>query len=303
MSKLFKLFVASAICLLFVFAFAGFASAEETKVGTVNCEILNLREKPDTTSNILLKLQQGAQVTIISSSNGWSNVTYNKVTGWVSSEYISVKDNSIGTGVITGSVVNVRASASTTSGIVTTVEKGEKVSVYSRSDGWYKIKTSNGSVGWVSSEYLTLSSASRGTADQVQSAESDASDKTADTAGNEIIQYAKKFVGTAYVYGGSSPSGFDCSGFTQYVYKHFGYSLNRVASSQAGQGTSVKKADLQPGDLIFFTCRSKYIDHVGMYVGNGKFIHAASSRIGRVVVEDLSGYYSTHYAGARRILK
>jgi cell wall-associated NlpC family hydrolase len=224
------------------------------------------------------------------------------VTGWASSQYISVKDSAIGTAVVTGSVVNVRESSSTSSSIVAKVEKGDRVSVYSRRSVWYKVKTSSGIVGWISGDYISMASASRGAADQIGSAESNASDSDTDTAGNKLVQYAKKFVGTAYVYGGSSPSGFDCSGFTQYVYKHFGYSLNRVASSQAGQGKSVSKANLQPGDLVFFTFRSKYINHVGMYIGGGKFIHAASSRIGRVVIENLSGCYSTYYAGARRII-
>jgi cell wall-associated NlpC family hydrolase len=97
-----------------------------------------------------------------------------------------------------------------------------------------------------------------------------------DASGSEIVAYAKKFIGSPYVHGGSSPSGFDCSGFTQYVYSHFGGSLPRTASGQYSCGSFVDKSDLQPGDLVFFTPSSgaSRISHVGIYVGGGSFIHS-----------------------------
>lgn len=91
------------------------------------------------------------------------------------------------------------------------------------------------------------------------------------TSGNDVIQYAAKFIGTPYVWGGSTPSGFDCSGFTMYVYAHFGIRLPHSSKAQAGYGTAVSRADLQPGDLVFF---GSPIHHVGIYVGNGYYIHA-----------------------------
>jgi peptidoglycan DL-endopeptidase CwlO len=93
-----------------------------------------------------------------------------------------------------------------------------------------------------------------------------------------LVVYAANFLGTKYVWGGTTPRGFDCSGFTKYVFAHFGINLNRVSGDQAKQGTYVTKANLQPGDLVFF---GSPIHHVGIYVGNNSFIHAP--RTGDVV--------------------
>jgi cell wall-associated NlpC family hydrolase len=118
----------------------------------------------------------------------------------------------------------------------------------------------------------------------------------------EIIAYAKKFMGVKYVFGGESPSGFDCSGFTMYVFKKFGIDLPHSARSQAGLGLAVSKSDLIPGDLVFFHTYTSGISHVGIYVGNNNFIEASSSR-GIAVTSLSSSYYSTRYIGATRILK
>ncbi|MDP4091837.1 MAG: SH3 domain-containing C40 family peptidase [Bacillota bacterium] len=306
MSRFYKLLIGSAVTLIIIVFCSGFAFADENKVGTVTCDTLNMRETPDTSSKILLKLQQGNQVSIKDTSKDWYKVTYDNVTGWVSSDYVSIKDTTIGTGTVTGSVVNVRQSADASSAILAKVEKGNTVSIYARADGWYKVKTSEGVVGWVSSDYVSLrdANASRSAADVISSAESNGSgtDKTDGSKAADLIEYAKKYVGSPYVYGGTSPKGFDCSGFSGYVYSHFGIKLSRTASAQALEGEKVSKDQLKPGDLIFFKCHHSYIDHVGIYIGDGKFIHAASSSVGRVVIESFSGYYSTHYSTARRIL-
>ena len=94
-----------------------------------------------------------------------------------------------------------------------------------------------------------------------------------------VVNYAKKYLGVKYVWGGTSPNGFDCSGLVQYVYRQFGIKLNRVAADQAKQGTKVTRAQLRPGDLVFFNTDSRSgIDHVGIYIGNNQFLHAASGR-------------------------
>jgi hypothetical protein len=119
--------------------------------------------------------------------------------------------------------------------------------------------------------------------------------------GYQVVDYAKNFLGVRYVYGGTTPNGFDCSGFTSYVYKHFGISLPRTSGSQFSIGKSVSKSSMLPGDLVFFrnTYRSG-ISHVGIYIGENKFINAASSGVG--IASLSSSYWSSKYAGAKRVL-
>lgn len=116
---------------------------------------------------------------------------------------------------------------------------------------------------------------------------------------SQVASYAYNFLGRPYVYGANGPDAFDCSGFTSYVYRHFGVSLPRTARSQFSAGSAVSRDNLAPGDLVFFNTVG-YLGHVGLYIGGGDFIHAASS--GRVKISSLSeGYYRTRYAGARRV--
>ena len=115
--------------------------------------------------------------------------------------------------------------------------------------------------------------------------------------GVQIVAYAKRFRGTRYVYGGTSPrSGFDCSGFVRFVYAHFGITLPHSSYGDFDRGRRVSRSALRPGDLVFFDS----VGHVGIYVGNGRFIHAPHSGT-RVRVESLAGWYSSRFVGARRI--
>jgi cell wall-associated NlpC family hydrolase len=114
--------------------------------------------------------------------------------------------------------------------------------------------------------------------------------------GKRVVRFARHLVGIRYVYGGSSPrSGFDCSGFVRYVYGHFGVSLPRTTWGQFDRGRRVSRYGLRPGDLVFFDG----VGHVGMYVGNGRFIHAPHSGT-RVRIERMAGWYSSRFVGARR---
>ncbi len=122
--------------------------------------------------------------------------------------------------------------------------------------------------------------------------------------GNEVVEYAKSFLGSRYVSGGTSPNGFDCSGFTQFVYAHFGYSIARVASAQSANGVEVSRENLQLGDLILFQDSGRtMIGHVAIYIGDGNFIHAANPSRG-VVIDNLNtnSYYNIRFVTARRII-
>lgn len=118
-----------------------------------------------------------------------------------------------------------------------------------------------------------------------------------------VCQFGAKYLGTPYHYGGSSPSGFDCSGFVNFVFKQYGYSLPRTAASIYGVGVPVDKSSLQEGDLVFFQGPgASCINHVGIYAGNNQFIHSSSGKARGVTYSSLDGpYYSEYYAGAKRI--
>ena len=129
--------------------------------------------------------------------------------------------------------------------------------------------------------------------------------ETTSSKGEEIVAYANQYLGCSYVYGGSGPSTFDCSGFTMYVYKHFGYSLSHSATAQSYEGTTISKENLQVGDLVFFSDYQTLegIGHCGIYIGNGEFIHASSGSGCCVKVSNLlSGSYNTRYVTARRLI-
>lgn len=125
----------------------------------------------------------------------------------------------------------------------------------------------------------------------------------------DMLGFAKRFMGTRYVHGGRSPKGFDCSGFTSYVYANFGYTLSPSSSVQSTQGRKVKRKEVQPGDLLFFTgraSRSGRVGHVGIAIsadpvsGEITFIHAARSGIR---IDKLSApYYAARFLSARRVL-
>lgn len=120
-----------------------------------------------------------------------------------------------------------------------------------------------------------------------------------------VIDYAKKFLGIKYKWGGTTTKGFDCSGFVKYVFKNFGVTLSRTSSTQAKNGTYIKKANLKTGDLVFFDTNGgkNGINHVGIYIGSGKFIHSSSSHSGVTISTLSSGFYSKTYMTARRVMK
>lgn len=130
----------------------------------------------------------------------------------------------------------------------------------------------------------------------------DGGDYVETTILDDLVAFAKSFLGYPYVYGGNGPNSFDCSGFVLYVYRHFGYSFSRGAQEQYLDGVPVEKSDLIPGDLVFFHAGGDYITHVGLYIGDGYFIHAANSTRGVVIDTLMSGYYDSHYYGACRII-
>ena len=180
------------------------------------------------------------------------------------------------------------------------------VQVLSEENGWSKVKVED-KEGYISSSLLseTKQETSRSSSTPrnvtknketvVQEKEEQTNNSSAQTSGATVVEYAKKFIGVKYKYGGSSPStGFDCSGFTKYVYSHFGVSLPRTSSAQGKVGTAVSKSNLALGDLVV------YSGHVAIYVGGGNVIHAP--RPGKTVCIVPLNQAASNYIGARRVL-
>ena len=259
--------------------------------GSVKGSDVRMRSGPGTNYSILGTYQNGTALTVTGTENGWSKVTIGGTSGYIRSDYVSGGADSK-TGYIKGTGVRMRSGASTTSSILGVYNTGTEMTITGESGNWYKVSY-GGKDGYVNSAYVSTTKTEGG----------NGGGSTPSTSiGETIVATAKQYMGAPYVYGGMSPSGFDCSGFVNYVYKLCGYSMSRVASSiYNNNGTYVEKANLQIGDLVFFASNSSSIGHVGIYIGNGQFIHS-SSGAGCVVISDLSSsYYLKNYVGAKRI--
>lgn len=273
--------------------------------GTVKCSSsVNLRSAANTSSSILAELKNGTAVTVVSTANGWCKVTYSGKTGYIKQDYVSTTGSasnntsaSTGTAAVVkcSSTVNFRSAASTSSTILGELKNGTAVTVLSTSNGWSKVSYA-GKTGYISADYLVT--ASSGTA---ISPSNTAASVSISAKRQSVLNYAAQFLGVPYVYGGSTPSGFDCSGFTSYVFKNTVGSIPRVAQAQYDATTRVSRDDLLPGDLVFFGSSTSSISHVGIYVGSNQFIHAPST--GDVVkYSSLTGSYATRYQGAGRVI-
>lgn len=212
---------------------------------------------------------------------------------------------------INASSVYVRKEPSTSAEIVTTLIRNTDVTVVGESGDWYKVIYKDYS-GYIYKELLSdkkteetnRSSANRESATTVSSITTETTAEET-SKGQEIVEYAKQYLGCPYVYGGSGDKSFDCSGFTMYVYKKFGYTLSHSAIAQSKVGTYVAKEDLQAGDLVFFLDYETMdgIGHCGIYIGNGEFIHASSGSGYCVKISNLlTGSYNKRYATARRLI-
>lgn len=282
--------------------------------GTVNTQgsSLRLRSDASTSASVLKNLAHGTEVEVLSDLvDGWYQVSYKGTVGYVSGDYLTVTADSVPDAAVpvasdpapqaaesavastetklyikvTEGPLNIRSGPGTDYDRVGSLSTGRMAEVVETLDGWYKIGS-----GYVSADYVT----------EVDGAAYQASY----SKGQEIADYALQFVGGRYVHGGSSPSGFDCSGLTSYVYKQFGYSINRTCSGQLDNGTPVSMSELQPGDIVIFRKgnSSKRATHVGLYIGNNQFVHASTSKVGVIISKLSDAYYTTGFVGGRRIV-
>ncbi len=268
------------------------ANAAELKGGIVDTDAsLNFRSAPSESAPIIDKLYNGYRVCILDIDNGWASIAINGNPGYVNASYLDVLDvmDIDGGGArVTASSLNVRSIPSTTGDVLTQIPQGQVATITGINKGWFQVKYNNVQ-GYVSPDYIEIVPAS-----QMQQLSNT-------SVGSDVISYAKQYIGTPYVYGGSSPNGFDCSGYTSYVYKHFGISLPHSSSAQYNSLAKVSKNDLTPGDLVFFTNGGSGIGHVGIYVGNNQFIHSPSAGKSVCIESMGSGYYARNYVGAGRV--
>ena len=224
----------------------------------------------------------------------------------------------------------VRQSASASGEIIGTLDEDEVVKITGEEGDFYKISTNSIDTGYVSKRLVKEKTVSSRSSNVERTAELDVQDTVTDEANtqlteifsqenevieeqnanisrkNEVIEFAKQYLGYPYVSGGHSPqTGFDCSGFTRYIFVNFGFSLGATAASQTSIGVEVAREDLQTADLILYYDEGMTkIGHVGIYIGDGNFIHSANPKRG-VVIDNLNtnSYYSQRFVTARRIVE
>lgn len=298
-------------------------------IGFVDADSLHLRAEPSTISKTLSNAPGGDCVVVISKSGEWYKVNYNLQEGYMHEDYLTVstRENAeLGYGQITGSGVNMRSGPSTSHSVVATGSQGGKCYIIGLNQGWYKVIYNN-HICYIRSDFVQLTEypyenqaspnspkffrggKSTGVSPSVAALNGTASSGSAapttpavSITGSQILAEAQKYLGAPYAYGGASPSGFDCSGFVYYVLKQLGFSPYRTPADQYKQGAAVSKENLQAGDIVFFAgTYASGISHVGIYAGNGQFIHAPNSRSTVSYSNLISGYWANHYYGARRL--
>lgn len=317
-------------------------------------ENTGIRIVPLISSSIIENIKKDAEVAVIEQINNWVYIQTDTVSGWIRSNAIDITEVKTDTNktdnkkqeednkednksdekieettfeaktMYTEDYVNIRSTPTTEeNNIIMTVAENTPLEVIGEEGSWYKVNTSEGEA-YVSKDVLVEEKkvTDRGSVDRSEAEEayekedSKTSNSSSSSAkAREIVEYAKEFLGVPYVYGGASPSGFDCSGFTMYVFDHFGISMGHGAQMQSREGSAVKADksskssllnNLEVGDLVFFLDYETMdeIGHCGIYIGDGEFIHASSGSGYCVKINSLlpGEYYNTRYCAARRVL-
>ena len=294
---------------------------KNTAVAVSKDDVINIRKSPSGNGKKIAKMENGDAVNIIGNSKdgNWVKVKSGKAKGYVwkkslvkggvkvekladkyATTYAELKDSV--------DVLNLRKKKSLSASIVTQLKDDDVCTVIKEGEKWLKVRV-NGRKGYVARKYTDtyrkFDTATILDTKKKQAASEDAAEETLsfsksdEKLGNQIVNYALKFVGNPYVWGGTSlTKGADCSGFVMSVYQKFGYSLPHSSASQANCGKKVDIKDLQPGDLVFYRHGSR-IGHVVMYIGDGKAVEAMGKKWG-IVKSNLN--YSRAYC-ARRIIR
>ena len=296
------------------------AGAEEVSrkqgVGFVTASALRLRSGPGTNTKTLDYAYQDEVVVLLGQQGDWYQVSYNLQTGYMHKSYLrtATRENAeLGYGRVTGSSVNLRSGPGTGYSVLTRAQQNDRAYIIGINEQWFKV-IFNDIIAYIRSDYLDLTEIPYENRDSANSplffrggkstgtpVSPSALKGNATNLAQKIITTGKKYIGVPYVWGGSTPSGFDCSGFVQYVFRQHGIQLPRTSAQQYSVGTWVAKSNLLPGDLVFFNTSGSGVSHLGIYLGNGEFLHASTSK--GVMISLLSNsYWAPRYVGAKRVL-
>ena len=271
---------------------------------TVAGSDLNVRTGPDTSHSVVTMLSEGDIIVILERTNSeWYYINFHGMKGYVNVPFlrdILVAENFSAVGRITATDVNLRSKPDTSSDILGRYSD-ETMVVIGINDGWYKV-SHDGKTGYVRSDFMEITSGYRASsASNTVSAKASTANAS---VGQQIVDYALGYIGSPYRYGGSSPDGFDCSGFVSYVYKNFGYTLTRSSAGMfRDNGVTVSKSELIAGDLLFFSSNGgRSVTHVGIYIGDDEFVHSSTSSTGVLISRLDSAYYLRVWHGAKRVV-
>ena len=270
--------------------------------------VLNIRKKKSTSSLVVGKFKKGNIGTVLKKGREWTKIRSGKVTGYVKNDYLiwgnnihkyAKEHNFPKKAVVKADTLKVRQKQSTKAKVLTLVSKNDSYKILKESADWVNVKA-DGDKGYLAKDYVSIryyftnakstvkkskpkatestQSTERSTQSSRETSSSqDSESSSSGTSRQKVVNYALKFVGNKYRYGGNSlTNGIDCSGFTQQVLGHFGYSISRTSSSQANDGRTISVSNVRPGDLLFYK-RGGRINHVTMYIGNGQVVHASNS--------------------------
>lgn len=273
----------------------------------ITTDRVNLRNTKSWSSTaVILTIEKNEAVDVLEKDSDWAKVSYNNKIGYVPVNYIKLTGNDTGNqnpsvsdkvgkiGTVNTSNLNIRSGPGTSYAIISKVYNGDTVLIKEvSSNGWYKVETTSGIIGWCSGDYIS----------NIREGSLPSYGNTDDEKINNVLKVAREQLGKPYVYGATGPDSFDCSGLTSYVFKNgAGITLPRTSKDQSTAGRYVSKSELQPGDLIFFNTSGSGISHVGIYIGNNEMIHAPSSGKNVEVTKITSNYWASKYVTARRII-
>ncbi|MBR5535362.1 MAG: SH3 domain-containing protein [Clostridia bacterium] len=310
------------------FVSSDYLEPDEATFGVVTATSLIVRSSTGTSSDAITQLPYGRVVELLAYDGAWYKISYeNGQIGYVSADYISldlslaVETPYVVYGYINATSLNIRSTTSVNSDSIAKLPMGTCIEILAYDGIWYHIKATDGITGYAKAEYVSMTPVESDLSlygDEEYENDSitynsaplvtvphapEPPGEEARLLGEAIIAEAKNYMGRPYVWAASGPDSFDCSGFTMYIMNLFGISLPHQSGQQYNYGKSVEKTNLVAGDLVFFKSpNTSGVAHVGIYIGDGNFIHASSGRAKSVTISSLgANYYTKHYLGARRV--